>query len=70
MGKTEDSFEDAVLEIARKHIPDLKDSAVSINPSSNGNYTAITITFTAENQEQLDALYTELSKHPEVIMVL
>ncbi|RZJ48559.1 MAG: DUF493 family protein, partial [Acidovorax sp.] len=35
-----------------------------------GNYLGITITITATSREQLDGLYTALSSHPLVKIVL
>lgn len=70
MGKADNNFEKTALSIFTKHIPNIKEDALTIRPSSNGNYIAITITFTATSQEQLDALYLELSAHPDVLMAL
>jgi len=38
--------------------------------SKNGRYLSLTVTINARSREQLDALYSELSKHPMVMMVL
>lgn len=38
--------------------------------SSTGRYVSITITFTAVNREQLDALYRALNNHELVVMAL
>ena len=70
IGKTSDSFEQTVIMIFRKHAPNLKENALKIKPSGGGVYTSITITITATSQEQLDALYRELTKHPDVLMAL
>jgi len=70
MGKNSEGFENEVVMIARRHIPQLGEGAVQSRPSRNGNYLSVTITFTAESREQLDALYTELNAHESVVMVL
>lgn len=70
MGKVSDTFEATIKRIVKQHVPDLKDDAVSVKPSSNGNYVSITAKFTATSQAQLDDLYRDLSAHPDVIMVL
>ena len=38
--------------------------------SPAGRYLSLTVTINARSREQLDALYSELSKHPKVAMVL
>ena len=70
MGKSGDAFEAAVLEIMNRHVPDLGEGAVASRPSDKGNYTAITVTIHATSQEQLDAIYRELSAHEAVLMAL
>jgi len=70
MGKTGDEFELAVLEIFRRHVPDLADDAIKQRPSSKGNYLSITVTFNATSKVQLDAIYMDLSACEHVAMSL
>lgn len=70
MGKTGDEFELAVLEIFRRHVPDLADDAIKQRPSSKGNYLSITVTFNATSKMQLDAIYMDLSACEHVAMSL
>ena len=70
MGHNTDEFEILIVTIVRRHAPDLADHAVSSRLSSNGKYRSVTATFTAHSREQLDALYTELSAHEQVLMLL
>ena len=69
-GRNTDDFEALVIAIVRRHAPDLDDSAVARRVSDGDAYRAVTATFTAHSREQLDALYTELSDHEQVLMVL
>ena len=69
-GRNSDDFEALVIAIVRRHAPDLDDSAVTRHVSGGDAYRAVTATFTAHSREQLDALYTELSDHEQVLMVL
>lgn len=69
-GRNSAEFEALVIAIVRRHAPDLDDSAVTRRTSSGDAYRAVTATITAHNREQLDALYTELSSHAQVLMVL
>lgn len=61
MGKTCPELEIAVIEIINRHVPDLGEGAVKMRPSSQGNYTAITVTIQAQSKGQLDAIYMELT---------
>lgn len=70
IGKNSADFEDFVVAIARKHIPQLDESGISSRPSNGDKYLGVTITFTAESQQQLDALYQELSDSERVLMLL
>jgi len=70
MGTNNDSFEQDMVMIVRKHIPTLGEGAVSSKPSKTGKYLALTIAFTAESREQLDKIYSELHNHPDVKMTL
>lgn len=70
MGRREDGFAQAVAEIVQRHAPDFRPHTLEMRTSRNGRYLSLTVTLNARSQEQLDALYTELSKHPMVMMVL
>lgn len=70
MGRREDGFAQAVAEVVRRHVPDLTQEAIEMRASKNARFLSVTVTFEARSREQLDALYTELSKHPMVMMVL
>jgi putative lipoic acid-binding regulatory protein len=70
MGVHSDGFVEAIVAVARRHDPTFDESNVELRPSRAGNYLGITITITATSREQLDALYTDLSSHPMVKVVL
>lgn len=61
---------DEIKEITKKHFVDFKEEHLTHKVSQKNNYLAITITVFAKDQEMLDALYQELTKHPDVKMVL
>jgi len=65
-----DDFEAWVVQVVRKHVPDLAAAPSTMRPSSGGKYLAVTVTFTARSQAQLDAIYTELGRDPRVKMLL
>ena len=69
-GHDQDNFEEFVVSIVQRHIPQLGTDAVTTRPSRDGKYVAVTVTFTAENLEQLDALYLDLSGQQRILMLL
>lgn len=70
MGKTQDGFAQAVVEVVLKHAPDFDAAKVEMRPSKAGNYLSITCVVRATSKPQLDALYRELTAHPWVKIVL
>jgi len=70
IGLDETGFEPFVVEIVRRHVPDLLEENI-ISRLSNGNrYRSVSFQFIAENRAQVDALYAELSSHERVLMIL
>jgi putative lipoic acid-binding regulatory protein len=70
IGRDTDGFEAVVTEIVRRHVPNLTDDAITRRPSARSNYLAVTANIVADSQEQLDALYRELSAHKQVLFLL
>jgi len=70
MGLAEDNFDLLVVGIIRKHAPNLGEGAVQTRASRKGKYLSVTVTIEAVSQEQLDAIYMELSRHERVVMAL
>lgn len=69
-GRSAADFDARVVEIVRRHVPNLGEGAVSSRASSKGNYTAVTVTIRAESKAQLDAIYLDLTACPEVLTAL
>lgn len=70
MGLAGHDFDALVLDIVRRHVTFLDDSAVRVRPSREGKYRALTVTIEAQSQTHLDAIYMELSAHERILMVL
>ena len=66
MGDVDAALEELVRETLEQHLNDLETLEFKSKVSGAGNYISITATFTAENQEQLDRIYTILSQHERV----
>lgn len=69
MGRSDLEFDLLVIEIVRRHIVE-EEKAVTTRPSKDGNYLAVTVLIQATSKQQLDAIYQELSSHPQVLMAL
>ena len=70
MGAKVDGFVQTVTELARQFDPSFDAATIELRDSSKGNYLGVTITITATSREQLDGLYSALSSHPLVKIVL
>jgi putative lipoic acid-binding regulatory protein len=70
MGLKVDHFVHTLTTIAKEFDPQFDAANIEIRQSKAGNYLGITLNVWATSQTQLDALYTALSSHPLVKVVL
>ena len=70
IGVDEMDFEPFVVEIVRRHVPDLLEENIISRLSSGNRYRSVSFQFIAESRAQVDALYDELSDHERVLMIL
>jgi len=70
MGLDEPHFDALVVEIIRRHQPDIKEGAVSRKPSKAGKYVSVTVSIEAQSRQQLDAIYDDLTAHDKILMRL
>jgi putative lipoic acid-binding regulatory protein len=70
MGANQDDFESLVLEIIQKHASIATEEVVPPRLSRGGRFLSVTVHIMVESQEQLDAIYGELSAHERVLMML
>ncbi|MBV8211263.1 MAG: DUF493 domain-containing protein [Burkholderiaceae bacterium] len=70
VGLNEEGFEAAITQVLRTHAPDFDLTSIQVRESRAGKYLSISATITARSRTQLDALYTELTRHPLVRVVL
>lgn len=69
-GRNDEAFRSAVRQVVDMHFPGLGDDRWSERPSRESSYLSFTITVMAQTQMQMDALYTALSSHDDIMMVL
>jgi len=67
MGRTGEDFDLLVARIVRRHAPDFNEAAIRLRESSGGKWVAVTVVIQARSQDQLDAIYRDLSTHKEVV---
>jgi len=70
MGKTDCELDIIVVEIVRRHAPDLTEAAVYTRESKAGNYVSVTVRVNATSRAQLDAIYQDLVDCEAVIIAI
>lgn len=70
MGRDTPEFRQTVRELVEKHTGPLDDAAIQNALSKNGRFVSVTITVSAESQQQLDDIYRDVSAHDDVLMAL
>ena len=70
MGANSDDFEALVVQIIQKHASIDTQQVVVGRLSRNDRFLSVTVHIIAESQDQLDAIYGELSAHERVLMML
>jgi putative lipoic acid-binding regulatory protein len=70
MGRAEPGFDQLIMELVRRHAPDLEEGAITSRPSKGGKWIAVTVTLRAQSKSQVDAIYLDLTAHEKVVMAL
>ncbi len=70
MGRKTTGFRETVLSLVEPHTGPIAAPQVRERDSRDGNFIALTLVVQAQSQAQLDAIYTVLSAHDQVLMVL
>lgn len=70
LGENHEDFEATVVEVTRRHAPEVTDAQVSVRNSRAGRYAAVTITIRATGERQLKRLHDDLIRNPAVRLVL
>jgi putative lipoic acid-binding regulatory protein len=69
LGRDVPVFRTTVVELVAAHATFDAEIDVKVQASNKGNFISVTVTFTAENQQQLDTIYQSLHDHELVLMV-
>jgi putative lipoic acid-binding regulatory protein len=70
MGRDTSEFRRTARGLVENHAGVVSDSAVQVAVSRNGRFVSVTVTITAMSQQQLDAIYQDVSSHDDVLMAL
>lgn len=69
LGRETPGFRQTIIDLVAIHARFDPESDVREQTSNKGNFISVTVSFTAENQVQLDAIYQSLHDHELVLMV-
>lgn len=70
IGADKPDFEAFVVEIVRRHVPELLVENITSQLSSGNKYRSVNFFFIAQSRAQVDALYEELGSHKRVLYIL
>jgi len=70
VGENHSAFAEDVIELVRRHAPEITDAHVKVRASNAGNYCSVTISIRATGEVQLRELHETLKGHPLVHLVL
>jgi putative lipoic acid-binding regulatory protein len=70
MGRQSEDFSRTVRDIVAMHVEGEAIVEVRIRSSRAGKYIAVTCEVQLENREQMEAIYTAMFEHPDILMTL
>ena len=70
MGRDNGQFPTLVCELVSQHLAPDSAPEVRTRPSRNSRFISVTVSIEAHSRAQLEAIYSELNAHPDVLMVL
>ncbi|TRX74282.1 DUF493 domain-containing protein [Pseudomonas mangiferae] len=70
IGDAGEDFSDLVIEVLRRHAPDLDADTLVVRDSRNGRFLSVQLLITATGIEQLQAIHSDLRATGRVHMVL
>lgn len=70
MGVDKDDFAEFTADVVRGIVDDASSVSYRTRPSRNGSYLAVTLSFVAVDQQQLDSVFEQMSAQERVVWVL
>ena len=70
MGRSNENFESVVKGIVLAHAELWPEEPLRVSPSKEGNFLSVTAVIEARSQQQLDAIYQDLTDCDQVMMAL
>jgi putative lipoic acid-binding regulatory protein len=70
MGRSSEDFESVVKGIVLAHAELWPEESLRVLPSKEGNFLSVTAVIEARSQQQLDAIYQDLTDCDQVMMAL
>ena len=70
MGRSSEDFESVVRGIVLAHAELWPEEPLRVAPSKEGNFLSVTAVIEAQSQQQLDAIYQDLTDCDQVMMAL
>jgi putative lipoic acid-binding regulatory protein len=70
LGRAAEDFDLLVVGIVRKHVPDLLEGAVTTRLSRGDRFVSVTVNVRAENKQQIDNIYLDLTANKNVLVAL
>lgn len=70
IGRASDDFEARVMAAVNPHLDKPYEGKVESRDSKEGNYVSLTLTIRATSEKQLKALFEDLKKDDDIMMVL
>lgn len=69
-GRNDEAFREAVMGVVKTFFPEFRKGDVVERLSKRDRYLSLTLTLSVETRAQIDALYSELTAHEAILMVL
>lgn len=70
MGRQSEAFPESVKEIIAMHVEEDALVEVRIRSSKAGKYLSVTCEVRLDNRDQMEAIYTAMHEHPDILMTL
>jgi len=70
VGVDENGFAEFAADIVRRIVDDPSSVSYRTRPSRNGSYIAVTLSFIAVDQQQLDSVFQQMSEQDRIVWVL